>query len=1383
MDIKDVSSEISEVFNLLKAHKTNCPLKEIFPKAPVYYTQSDAQTHNFLSDIVLFDLELPSALSENSIVFKGTIKEVPEFLKQFICFKELLGIKSVNCNITQNIFGEIIFTGSYQDLKEIKIEISTLKLIVNNCSFFSGTITETLFPPQFDYNCCLVTKEKPIEVCVNQILGDDEYSINGDFSSTSECSIDQLFLFFNITDIDMEKILPKEINTDIFDRLTINNISIVSTRERITVFSSEMVSKVPMVLMSNKITFEPKISINVNTIGECNRLNFFAYGEINIGGSIFEIYVFPNFLELNFGLQKGSVLKISEISKLFFDIELPKLSFDKLSANMNFHFNNYEFEIRAIDVLEFQVAAKKIIIKSIFLQVIYQKKFAITLAGSFDICGVVFKISGGFFGGNNYSLSCCITENININMSNLLNDFFEDSCYLSKNFDFTISTFSFICTLQEVSNFDFDICAEFCGEDSTLKKLFKIMTRAKIISIKDKESWKYKIDISCDAEICGTQKLNCTYNYDSTSGTNKNIVLVSYNPKTPEDTVTFEEILTAIGFNDIDESWHFITKIGVSYAELKYDFVKKKFGGTIKINSGGSIEVSITFGEKIDYEIIVSTTSVISFSNIPIAGSLTEVFPIKKEEFCVKDITVYALTAPNELKKISAGVRLDFTVFGTKEKWKIYECKIDKDVEHSAIATAETQTAPKIFWIKLEKSMAVFSLHRIGLGIDDAHIMFLLDVSLNVSPLTFNLFGSGIGVDISDFDMKFYISGFGITFISDALTISGCLKKEGKIYSGLLLIKTKPFSLFAVAEYSTEGNLFAYAVLAANIGGSPAFFIEGLALGFGYNKKLLMPTIDNVVSYPLITAATGKISQSEMLSQLNNYIKDECGQRFLSFGVKFTSFEIANSFVLLAIGLGNNLEIDILGISDVTMPPQCDAPIAHAQLALKASLKVSDGFFGIEARLTSEAYIFSKDCHLSGGFAFYMWFNGKYSEDFVITVGGYHPKYDVNRPKHYPDAPRVGFNWNIGNYVNISGETYFALTPGALMAGGRLSMIYTLGNLKAYFTAKADFLISWKPFYYDAEIGIILGASYRLNLWFVTKIITVELGANMHIWGPEFSGTVNISLWIISFDIKIGANAKKGAPDLNWNEFCSSFLPKENQKKSDLSILEAENLNIAPLKIGFGNGLCGKIKKEGKEINAVEFSGVTIFVESVLPITTATLNGAELEFTPVNVVVKPMGTGGQDYKSDFNITIKDAFGESCLFTTMVICKNMPTSLWGGTGELKENIPCGFTISSIQPTITLFPQKNYISLEDLYTNGTVKIENAFVDMKPSKLPQYTDEDSIKIFSATINAPEVISNRKNLLQSLGIELTKEIILEKYAAKADDYLDEEVFIPYYE
>ncbi len=256
-----------------------------------------------------------------------------------------------------------------------------------------------------------------------------------------------------------------------------------------------------------------------------------------------------------------------------------------------------------------------------------------------------------------------------------------------------------------------------------------------------------------------------------------------------------------------------------------------------------------------------------------------------------------------------------------------------------------------------------------------------------------------------------------------------------------------------------------------------------------------------------------------------------------------------DSFILVTATFGHRFELDIVGLSTLVLPA-ADAesanitPIAEVQLALRAAFIPADGFFGISAQLTQNSFLLSRKCHLTGGFAFYTWFAGIHEGDFVLTVGGYHPHF--SRPSHYPIVPRLGFNWQVTNQLTFKGSAYYALTASAIMAGFNLSAVWHDGSLHAWFDLGLNFLLSWKPYHYEADFHIDFGVSFTFHL-FGTHHITVHLGADMGIWGPEFAGKAHIHLYIISFTIHFGSRNRNQIKPIPWAQFRQSFLP-DNDK-------------------------------------------------------------------------------------------------------------------------------------------------------------------------------------------------------------------------------------------
>lgn len=965
---------------------------------------------------------------------------------------------------------------------------------------------------------------------------------------------------------------------------------------------------------------------------------------------------------------------------------------------------------------------------------------------------------------------------------------------------FTIRALSFQYEKGSVqTGFAFLCEADFGGDDPALVSVFRAGTQ---ISVKGRKqeiqetqdgSWSYGVSIGCELEAARGQILKVSYDYDA-QGEQKNCISLTYEAQSQEDILTLYDILDSVG-TEVGESWSFLSQFGFKKAELSYDFTERTLFGALEMGNGGSFSVVLKTGASSGYEIRVVTGLSLSLEELPVVGGLAGRSVTASELFSVSNFNIYAFSEPDEKEGIPAGVCFTFDALGKNQTLQIY-----RPPENEA-ASAEDMTAggadlsagmyltaggagssAKMYWKKLDQTVALFTLHRLGIGVEDGCLAFALDASLNVSPFTFTLFGAGIRVGLSDYLPRFALTGFGMDFKNELMTIGGSLNCTKTGYQGTLIVQLAAISVFAQIWYDTDGSLFAYAAVNGNIGGTPAFFITGLALAFAWNKSIVMPGIEEVAQSPFLLAATGKIAPEEMQTQLYDVLIDENGARTLAAGIRFTMCEIADCCLLLFVRFGTRFELDLLGTAEVSMPPDCPknaSPLAYAKLALKASVKPEEGFAGVEARLTPESYILSKDCSLTGGFAFYLWYQGEHSGDFVITFGGYHPRYETIKPQHYPDVPRVGFLWKIGNCITIDGDMYFALTPSAVMAGGRLSAVYELGPLKAYFIAKVDFYLSWKPFAYDASVGIVIGGSLRIKLLFVSVTLKLELGATLYIWGPDFSARARVSIWIISFEISFGANAGEGEGSLEWGDFCESFLPKDEPETKRTAVKADTKENANPLKISFCSGLTGKIKIKEKEYSVLRPDGAEIAAESVMPVHGASVNQVPLSVEGTDTCVRPMKEKGASFVSEMSVTVKseeyEGFDE---FDSAVTEKNFPSAIWGGEQELLR-APCGIMLTLREREYTVFPLRNYISLDDLYAKGATVIPDAFCFLHPDYLPDYTDSGTIRRFAETAAEEQTERRRRGALLEFGIVLEKPISLKRYAAEAENYLDEEVLI----
>jgi hypothetical protein len=595
-----------------------------------------------------------------------------------------------------------------------------------------------------------------------------------------------------------------------------------------------------------------------------------------------------------------------------------------------------------------------------------------------------------------------------------------------------------------------------------------------------------------------------------------------------------------------------------------------------------------------------------------------------------------------------------------------------------------------VIWFNLQKNFGPLYFDKIGIGYQDSHIYILVNATATASGLSIALNGFGVGLHIRNFDIAFNIDGVAITYTSDPILLSagfqGTIKPVN--LTGSFLIKTPPVTIGGIGGYTEVDNkpsMFLFAVLNAAIGGPPFFFVKGLAAGFGFNRKLVTPDITGVATFPFVVWAMGGSGtpspnpNGDIAKQVNEVlgglvqkgtVAPEVGSNWLAAGIRFTSFEIVDSFALLTVSFGTSVEISMLGLSRLTMPMGAGGSsnipvVASAELAIKATYSQSQSLVSIEGQLTKNSFVLAQECHLTGGFAFYFWFGGDYEGDFVVTLGGYNANYTA--PKHYPRVPRLGFNWQVIPQLIIKGELYFALTSNAVMAGGLMEAVWQSGGIKAWFIVRADFLIMFKPFHYDIQAAVDLGASFRIDLLFTSVVMTIHIGATLHIWGPKFAGEATIHLYIISFTISFGDSSQEKPKTIDWKEFSKDMLPQK--KGAARTAINADDPDPDVCKLVVTSGLLKQLSEVDGELNwIVNPETFVLTTQSIIPSKSWTFSKQITLVEPpddpkpnLDFGVRPVGVDSKDFVSEHSITLTS--NSSTTFHAYYSLKNVPKALW------------------------------------------------------------------------------------------------------------------------
>ncbi|HET8783913.1 MAG TPA: DUF6603 domain-containing protein, partial [Pyrinomonadaceae bacterium] len=761
----------------------------------------------------------------------------------------------------------------------------------------------------------------------------------------------------------------------------------------------------------------------------------------------------------------------------------------------------------------------------------------------------------------------------------------------------------------------------------------------------------------------------------------------------------FNELASAFGWDSMPELPEGLD-LALKEARFTYDFADKTVTLTAKsANYGQIVFASLSLEDKRVYLFSLDIPLDLKFSTAPLVGeSLRLDPPVGVDELQINvasaDLTDKHVTELNTYferplipKSLAKGVTIgaNIQMSGKHEIVLPLTSGARKEqllltgADQSALTTSTNnnyQAEPK--WFTLKKTLGPVHFDKVGVQYQDATLRFLLNAAFTAAGLTLSVDGLTVGSSLKKFKPEFDLRGLGIEYKAGDVEIGGAFLRTGpkgsESYNGAAVIKTKQVALSALGSYARvngEPSLFIYAFLDYPLGGPTFFFVTGLAAGFGYNRKLIPPSIDNVAEFPLVKQAikgrdAAPANVMDALEKLRTYVPPSSGSIFLAIGVKFNSFKLIDSFALLTMEFGDKLAINLIGLSTATVPtPEAGktvTPLAQVQIAWKATFDPDEGCLAIDARLTPNSYILSKDCRLTGGYAFYSWFSGPHAGDFVQTLGGYHPEFKI--PDHYPRVPRLAFDWRVSNSLTIQGDAYYALTGSALMAGGHLEVLYRQGELRAWLKVGADFLIAWKPYHYSARLYVNVGASYtfNINLLFarIRCTISVDVGASLHLWGPDFSGTARIDLSVISFTIAFGAGASQTPQPLKeWSSFQQSFLP-------------AKNVCSIAVKDGLVRNI-GSGEQERWVINPKEFA---LVVDSAVPFKTTPLKNAAgktlVDGANVDFGVGPMAVTKDRLTSNLTITVKRGTTTVEGFRYSVIKKKVPAGLWGESASPKVN---------------------------------------------------------------------------------------------------------------
>ncbi len=544
------------------------------------------------------------------------------------------------------------------------------------------------------------------------------------------------------------------------------------------------------------------------------------------------------------------------------------------------------------------------------------------------------------------------------------------------------------------------------------------------------------------------------------------------------------------------------------------------------------------------------------------------------------------------------------------------------------------------------------------------------------------------------------VDGFAIASSIGGLSLAGGLRKftlqaplSGVEYLGMLKIGFGSYGLNVYGGYaqpvttsgSSFASFFAFGVLHAPIGGPPAFFITGIGIGFGINRELRPPLIETLHQHPFMLALRALGPAPEPMKQLSDMralVPPAQGTYWVAAGISFTSFVLITGEILVTVQFGDGLEICILGVARAQLPTPI-VTLVSVELALLARFSTKEGVLIVQAQLTENSWLLHESVRLTGGFAFATWWKGPNSGQFVVTIGGYHPRFHHDG---YPVVPRVGLRWSPISNISVVGETYFALCSEALMAGVHIEVAAKFGPARARLAIGCDGIVFFDPFWFSVRVYATVEIGLRIKILWGTINIELNFGVDVEVTGPPLFCKGHFSVYGIKIPFQFGDEGDPAERALNAGAFADKYL----RAGADAQVIQASVVR--------GGLVAGKSPSGGvaKPPDGSAENPFRVVPEFILTFVTTAPNergvlgqvpGADVKTVDVPIPglgVAPMYSATLD--AVFTMTVASLDGQAFELDGIALSERppvaFPAGVWGPAPNPKApKVPAGETIDA------------------------------------------------------------------------------------------------------
>ncbi len=346
------------------------------------------------------------------------------------------------------------------------------------------------------------------------------------------------------------------------------------------------------------------------------------------------------------------------------------------------------------------------------------------------------------------------------------------------------------------------------------------------------------------------------------------------------------------------------------------------------------------------------------------------------------------------------------------------------------------------------------------------------------SVLTFPEDGGNLGVVNLTAPSFKNPTGVGLSVKASGITGGGFLDFKKPDYSGALQLRFEKLGLAAIGLITTGGPQ-GFSML-INLG---VEFSPPVQLSFGFRLSAVggLIAINRSMSTEALQAgvADGSIESvmfprdpvgnaPALVSQLKTILPPEDGRYVVGPMLRLTwgAKNLITADLGIFLEFPSPLKILLLGQFEGNFPHK-DKALIHVKVGILGLLDFGRKVLSIDARLYDSRILMYE---LSGDMAVRLsWGKDPY---FIISMGGFHPRYTV--PAVYPPflspMKRLRIELSKGTKLNLSCETYLALSTNALQFGARADLYVKAGPAKVEGYIGFDTLIFFSPFSFEVDI-------------------------------------------------------------------------------------------------------------------------------------------------------------------------------------------------------------------------------------------------------------------------------------------------------------------------